>query len=303
MVTLALYRTGLSFTPHGENIYHPTNRNNKVKSPLKLILSGILILGLFDYNNTIEASGRIKMDFLEGNVRAINFDTQVTRFRIVENDAVIEVRNDLHIRLVDNIFDSPPTFPIIAPMTAVEIVDGTIPENYIKIYSTSHYQNLNAEYHKKALASSDSPAASPTDYSVQNYYENNSFKKDDLKIYFDFTKTEWEEYSRNMNLPESAQAQVSAVYEGNDFCILVELGDEHFFSYKMTGMFRDNEDTIYAFRMEQFFPHGSIVEEQKALLCELHQTSNSLIEPEYSSHATFEEQQSSDQLTITITKN
>ena len=243
------------------------------------------------------------MNFLEGNVRAINFDTKVTRFRIVENNAVIEVRNDLHIRLVDNIFDSPPTFPIIAPMTAVDIVDGSIPESYIKIYSISHYQNLNAEYHKKALASSDSPAASSTDSSVENYYENNSFKKDDLKIYFDFTKTEWEEYSRNMNVPESAKAKVSTVYEGNDFGILVEIGDEHSFSYKITGMFRDNEDTIYAFRMEQFFPHGSIVEEQKALLCELHQTSNSLIEPEYSSHATFEEQQSFDQLTITITKN
>lgn len=245
----------------------------------------------------------MKMDFLEGNVRTLNFDTKITKFRVIENDAVIEVRNDLHIRLVDNIFDSPATFPIIAPMTAVDIVDGSIPESYIKKYPISHYQNLNAEYHKKALASSKSPAESPADSPVENYYENNSFKKDDLKIYFDFSKTEWEEYSHNMNLPESAKAKVSTIHEGNDFGILVESGDEHSFSYKITGMFRDNEDTIHAFRIEQFFPHGSIVEEQKALLSELHQTSNSLIEPEYSSQATFEEQQSFDQLTITITKN
>ena len=62
MVTLALYRTGLSFTPHGENIYHPTNRNNKVKSTFKEILLGIFILGLFGYNNTVEADGRMKLN-------------------------------------------------------------------------------------------------------------------------------------------------------------------------------------------------------------------------------------------------
>jgi len=86
--------------------------------------------------------------FLQGNVKIESFDYDTTNFRIIENNALISVRNDTHLRLVEDITKIPsmPYFEIIAPMTAVKVIEGEIPQNYLHKYPLSHYLALRKHY-------------------------------------------------------------------------------------------------------------------------------------------------------------
>ena len=90
-----------------------------------------------------------KTDFLQGEVRIVDFDYYVTNFELVENGAVVEVRNDIHIRLVDNPYRLPETFEIIAPMTAVRIIKGKVPKNYVHKYTLRHYLILRKKFYRE----------------------------------------------------------------------------------------------------------------------------------------------------------
>lgn len=86
--------------------------------------------------------------FFQVNVSIVSFDLETTNFRLVENNAIVVVRNATHIRLVKDIskttFDA--HFEIIAPMTAVRVVEGQIPENYLHEYTLDHYLALRRLY-------------------------------------------------------------------------------------------------------------------------------------------------------------
>ena len=246
----------------------------------------------------------MKIEFLEGEVEVVDFNEYITQFQIVGNGAIVDVRNDIHIRFVEDIFNMPPSFMIIAPMTAVDIVEGDIPRKCIKIYPINHYKKLNDEYHQKAQEQIHTRSSVPEldAESAENYYVTQSFKKEDLDVYFNFTRTDWEHYSQNMNIPKTANAKVSVEDEGNNFVIHVKMGDTHEFDYSITGMFKNKENRIYAYKMEQIFPHGSLEEDQKRVYRNLNQTNNPLVEPEYSSLAVFVEGEVDDRLTITVNK-
>jgi hypothetical protein len=86
--------------------------------------------------------------FLQGNVSIVSFDGETTNFRLVENNAIVVVRNDTHLRLVEDISKIPsmPHFEVIAPMTAVRVVEGQIPECYLHEYTLDHYLALRRHY-------------------------------------------------------------------------------------------------------------------------------------------------------------
>lgn len=247
----------------------------------------------------------MRLEFLEGEVKIVNFNEYFTQFQIVDNGAVVDVRNDIHIRFVDDIYNIPPSFIIIAPMSAVDIIEGDIPKKCIKNYPISHYKELNDEYHKKAQEQINSRSSVPEldAESAENYYVTQSLKKDDLDVFFNFTRSDWEHYSQNMNIPETAQAKVVAEYEGNNFVIHVKTRKTDELDYTITGMFKNEENRIYAYKMEQIFPHGSLEEDQKRVYRNVNQTNNPLVEPEYSSFATFVEGEVDDRLTITVKKS
>lgn len=246
----------------------------------------------------------MKLEFLEGEVKIVDYNEYFTQFQIVENGAIVDVRNDIHIRFVEDIFNMPPSFIIIAPLTAVDIVEGDIPEKYKKNYPINHYKNLNDEYHKKAQEQINTRSSVPEldAESAENYYVTQSIKKENLDVYFNFTRSDWEHYSQNMHIPETANAKVSAEYEGNNFVIHVMMGDAHDMAYNITGMFKNKESKIYAYKMEQIFPHGSLEEDQRRIYRNVNQTNNPLVEPEYSSFAIFVEGKVDDRLTITVKK-
>ncbi len=86
--------------------------------------------------------------FIKSNVKIESFDYDTTNFRIIENNALISVRNDTHIRLVKDLtkITSTTYFEIIAPITVVKIIEGKIPQNCIREYSLSHYLSMRKYY-------------------------------------------------------------------------------------------------------------------------------------------------------------
>ncbi len=86
--------------------------------------------------------------FFQGNVSIVNYDYETTDFRLVENNAVVRVRNETHLRLVEDIskLHLMPHFEIIAPMTAVKVVEGQIPESCLHEYTLNHYLALRRHY-------------------------------------------------------------------------------------------------------------------------------------------------------------
>lgn len=156
-----------------------------------LIFFGVLILaGQFRLSVAKDEITDMKIDFLEGEVQIIEFNHEITRFRIVENNAVVDVRNDIHLRLVDNPHNLPKVFPIISPMTAVYLVDGEIPSSYIKNHSLKYYLLLKQKYE----ANAQSPA-------IFTSGMEKIINKDDADYIFGLTRVEWEKYAKRMIPP------------------------------------------------------------------------------------------------------
>ena len=86
--------------------------------------------------------------FFQGNVRIEGFDYEVTRFRVIDGRALIEVPNSTHLRLVDDLASLPslPHFEIIAPMTAVSVIEGEVPSQCLKVRPLTYYLDLRRKY-------------------------------------------------------------------------------------------------------------------------------------------------------------
>lgn len=110
----------------------------------------IISIALFGPKAVFSGAGDIETNFLEAEVVIISFNEDVTRFKLVVSGAIVDVRNDIHIRLVDNPYQLPQSFPILAPMTAVTLVQGQIPKSAIHQYPLKYYLSLRDEYDKWA---------------------------------------------------------------------------------------------------------------------------------------------------------
>ena len=137
------------------------------------------------------------IDFLEGKVQIIDFNYAVTRFSLVDNCAVVDVRNDIHLRLVDNPYNLPRTFSILAPMTAVEIVNGQIPPTYIRKYPLKHYLALKEKYERLTPKTS---SASPSEKIVN---------KQDADYIFGLNKADWESYAQRIFYPDGWKVRLT----------------------------------------------------------------------------------------------
>jgi|SaaInlV_120m_DNA_4_1040238.scaffolds.fasta_scaffold03623_3 hypothetical protein len=106
--------------------------------------TGIFSVSYAKYNNPVYS---IPIGFLEAEVQLISFSDAYSKFRL-KNSSIVNVRNDIHIRLVDDPYNIKPNeyFRIMAPMTAVKAISGDIDKNYIKIHQLSYYLNLRDGY-------------------------------------------------------------------------------------------------------------------------------------------------------------
>jgi len=122
----------------------------------------------------------VELTFVEGLVEFLDGTMEYTRFRVVSNDAIIEVRNDTHLRFNVSSSGSARTIQILAPTTAVTVKDGFIPESYLKTYSISHYLTLKDQYEGEQSKSHDSKLLSP-------------FPLSDIKQFFGVSRKQWED--------------------------------------------------------------------------------------------------------------
>ena len=112
-----------------------------------------LIVAIFLLIEVVHAkipNNSFKADFLETNVEIISGNYNTTRF-LLGNDAIVDVRNDIHLRLNQNPYKikSHEKFIILAPITAVEIIKGVLPQQYIKRYPLSYYIRLRNKYEEE----------------------------------------------------------------------------------------------------------------------------------------------------------
>ncbi len=67
----------------------------------------------------------------EGDVMVMDYRHMHTTFRILENDALIEVHDEHHVRKIDPRYGVPLTYPVIAKMEYVKVISGSIPKHRI----------------------------------------------------------------------------------------------------------------------------------------------------------------------------
>ena len=88
-----------------------------------------------------------KAPFFNGTVRLAGQGIINAKYSIVMNGTVIKVKNSTHIRMIlDQIATRGEPFDIIAPMEAVSIVSGDIPEEYIKMLTPIDYLQIEELY-------------------------------------------------------------------------------------------------------------------------------------------------------------
>ena len=66
---------------------------------------------------------------------------------IVDNGCVIKVKNDTHVRQINQTeLPWPEKFKIITPLDAINVVSGELPEKYLKVHGKEYYLNLRMKY-------------------------------------------------------------------------------------------------------------------------------------------------------------
>ena len=80
--------------------------------------------------------------FFEGKVTFVSQGFFRAKY-IVENGSVIKVKNSTHVRKI-NQYDIPwpKQFEIIAPLDAIKIINGNLPEEYLSIKDKQYYLDI-----------------------------------------------------------------------------------------------------------------------------------------------------------------
>jgi hypothetical protein len=147
------HSNGLSLEDIRETVINPILEKLKAGDGARLAIEHVIkeaaqALGIQLVSGTPGFSTKMKTMFFQGDVKIDSFDNETTKFRVVENGALLSVRNDTHLRLVEDIMKIPfmPYFEIVAPMTAVEVLEGELPANCLIEHSLDHYLKLRMHY-------------------------------------------------------------------------------------------------------------------------------------------------------------
>lgn len=83
--------------------------------------------------------GNIRSEFFKGKIRFVSQGIFNAKYSIINNGAIIKVKNSTHVRLIENQTHFPDVFEIIAPMGAIVVLNGKIPDSYIHWLLASEY--------------------------------------------------------------------------------------------------------------------------------------------------------------------
>ena len=89
----------------------------------------------------------VRLPFFRGLVHFERQSLLSAQYMLESNGSIIKVGNSGHFRLLGrNQIPFPPFFEIMAPMKAVKVVEGNIPESYIKVLPVSEYNRIRSMY-------------------------------------------------------------------------------------------------------------------------------------------------------------
>lgn len=85
--------------------------------------------------------------FYKGNVRFISQGLFNAKYSVVRNGSIIKVKNSTHVRLLWNQYGNfPDKFEIIAPIDAIQIISGELPENEVNYQTINEYLRFRKMY-------------------------------------------------------------------------------------------------------------------------------------------------------------
>jgi hypothetical protein len=158
-----------------------------------LIAIVILLAVQNSFASSLEKRLEISAFFLEGEVRIINSKNEWTRFHLVGTNAVVDVRNDIHIRLIKNPYHLPQTFPILAPMTGVNVLAGEVPSSFLHKYTLKYYLQLRDEYENLKMKYERGFIGKET-----NSADEKIVHKLDTDHIFDLNRNQWDVHTQTM---------------------------------------------------------------------------------------------------------
>ncbi len=214
----------------------------------------------------------IKTEFFEGEVKTIKFYDHVTRFLLVgSNTTVLDVRNDIHLRMVEDLHRLPKTFKILAPMTAVNIIAGEIPAKLLHQYSLQYYLDLREQYESNFIAKKPLSAKKKILSNI-NIYE-----------ILNLNQKEWKSYARAMVHPEGWKAQLLP----QDTGIVVMFFDSNSsMGLSVRPFYQDDDSLPETLVVGSYYPIGTLPKFTETFRKDLEREEADNLGPEYSVSAT-----------------
>jgi len=254
-----------------------------------LIALLVLLTGQLCLARSVDESLDIETEFFEGEVKIITFYDHATRFYLVGSETtVFDVRNDIHLRMVENLHDLPETFRILAPMTAVSIVAGEIPPDLVHHHTLQYYLDMREKYERRFVAREPLSAKKKILSSIDIY-----------KIW-DLNLDGWTTYARTMVHPEGWQTQLFPEDAGT---IVMFFDSNSSMGLSVRPFFRDRSSPPAKVTVGSYYPAGTLPEFTETFRKHLERDEAADLGPDYSVSATHTALQKIELIQLNIEKN
>lgn len=205
----------------------------------------VLVLVVANLTSAQEIPDDPTIRFFEGEVEFITGDFDTTTFRVIKGNAVIRVKNAAHLRLVDDPFNLPSRFKILAPyMAMVEVLEGVVPSSLIKHYPISRYLALEAELNSKWFGN-DQQQADPQNEQVVSI--------EDTDLVFSLTRPQWEAYANKIALPEHWDIRLFSHDTGTS---IAAIDPESGFGLGIQPFFEEPDAQPHQLSIGSYYPQG-----------------------------------------------
>lgn len=221
---------------------------------------------------SIDNASEISTVFFEGEVKILKFYDHVTRFLHVESNTVMDVRNDIHLRMVENLHHLPETIRILAPMTAVNIIAGEVPPDLLHQHTLQYYLELREKYERNFIAKEPLSAKKTILSNVDIY-----------KIW-GLNLNEWKEYAQAMIHPDGWKTQFFPQDSGT---VVMFFDNNSSMGLSVRPYYRDNSSPPFKLIVGSYYPKGTLPEFTDKFKKNLESNEAADLGPNYSVKATY----------------
>lgn len=237
-----------------------------------IITLALLMSGQSGLASSVENFSEITTLFFEGEVEILNFHDHVTRFYLVGSETVVDVRNDIHLRMVEDLHRLPKTFRILAPMTAVNIVAGEVPSNLLHHYTLQYYLELREKYERNFIAREPLSAKKKVLSTIDIY-----------KIW-NLNLNEWKVYAQAMIHPEGWKAKL---FQKDTGTVVMFFDSNSSMGLSVRPFYRGSNSPPVKLIVGSYFPAGTLPEFTDIFKKNLESDESADLGQEYSVRATY----------------